>query len=540
MPRQWVDTSAGPIRIPSGYSLHDFRPWLSGLSEPVMASFFRNKLPLDINSARRRKKRRKRKPIETGGAFSRYRERDNLSLSFLHRKRQVALKSQTKIGHYVQNVNGQDVFVPSNYVVVGGDLPASYSYQRTWDQLNPGPPYKSGGPFRTIIGHLPCSEQVGDGTYTNQGNPSNPSGTYWKYRGSFVDDGVWSAGISENSVKSASFSSFTNLSSHHTLAWDKTKPQIPKADIGQFLYELKDLPQMLHTSARAFHNEWRNVRVGNQDLFVPVMPREAADHFLNHQFGWVPFLSDLGKLFDAWNNSIKYISEIVRDNNVWVRRKSVLDESETISVPLTNFSQSGTIPSAEGRSPDGKRMTRIQSNPDGSFSGGYHSFVNRTRVRTWAVGSFKYYRPEFDSTLFDSNSFEMWATVQRLLTLYGARITPTLLYKVTPWTWLGDWFTNLGSHLRRLDDFTVDGIVSRYLYVMRSEEKFATKTCVLNYYSGPVVVQFQRRLSLKQREVADSPYGFNVPWNTMSPRQYAILGAIGISRSNKGFISRGA
>jgi len=40
--------------------------------------------------------------------------------------------------------------------------------------------------------------------------------------------------------------------------------------------------------------------------------------------------------------------------------------------------------------------------------------------------------------------------------------------------------------------------------------------------------------------VADGPYGFNVPWNTITPRQWAILGAIGISRTSSGFISRGA
>jgi hypothetical protein len=63
---------------------------------------------------------------------------------------------------------------------------------------------------------------------------------------------------------------------------------------------------------------------------------------------------------------------------------------------------------------------------------------------------------------------------------------------------------------------------------------------MLNFYSGPVTLQFQRVLSTKQRELADSPYGFNVPWKDLSLRQWAILGAIGISRSNAGYISRGA
>jgi hypothetical protein len=67
-----------------------------------------------------------------------------------------------------------------------------------------------------------------------------------------------------------------------------------------------------------------------------------------------------------------------------------------------------------------------------------------------------------------------------------------------------------------------------------------TKTCHLNFYSGLLTLNFQRRLLTKQREVADSPYGFNTPWNSLSPRQWAILGAIGFGKSPTGFLSRGA
>lgn len=184
-------------------------------------------------------------------------------------------------------------------------------------------------------------------------------------------------------------------------------------------------------------------------------------------------------------------------------------------------------------------MTKSLPSPFGNNLG-YAFQQNRTRKRVWAVGSFKYFRPEFDIALLNDDSFQMWASVQRLLTLYGANITPTLLYKITPWTWLIDWFTNLGDHIQRLDDFVQDGITSRYLYVMDTEEQWQTKTCVLNFFSGSVSVNFQRRLVTKQRRAADSPYGFNAPWNNLSLRQFAILGAIGISQSNGGFISRGA
>jgi hypothetical protein len=149
-----------------------------------------------------------------------------------------------------------------------------------------------------------------------------------------------------------------------------------------------------------------------------------------------------------------------------------------------------------------------------------------------------FYRPEFDANDpgFDSGLM----TLRRALTQYGVRINPSVVYKLIPWSWCVDWFTGFGKYVDRLNDFVEDGITSRYLYVCRSEERTITKTSFLNYYTGPHTVQFQRRLLLKQREVADSPYGFDVPWNSITLRQASILAAIGVSRSGAGYVSRGA
>jgi hypothetical protein len=347
------------------------------------------------------------------------------------------------------------------------------------------------------------------------------------------------------------------------LAWDKLKPVIPKASLAQFIYELKDLPGMLETSANAFHGQWRALGTASEfnplaidvldrgqfgrhrpfrQISIPIMhPDEVADHFLNHSFGWVPFISDLQKFLNVWNNTTKYISDIVRDNGVFVRKRRVLEESDDTSLETFTGVDSGTIPSSEMRGPSGFPLCKVMT-VGGVSQKGFMTFSTRTIKRTWACGSFKYYRPEFDPSIYmaDDSNFDDLQTVQRLLTLYGARINPTLLYKITPWTWLVDWFTGLGNYIQRLDDFVQDGIVARGLYVMQTQQKIMTKTCVLNFFSGPVTLKFQRELTFKQRELADSPYGFDVPWQNLSPRQWAILGAIGISRSSHGYISRGA
>jgi hypothetical protein len=526
--------------------------------------FFRNPFR-EIRSIYRHRKRHRHGMRQYFAAFSRFREKNLNSDLFLNRNTEPKLKAGTVLGKSKQIVNGVlDASLGGN-TTLGSDLKASLHVVRTWDQLHPGPPYRGGGPFRSIVYHLPESRKVGYGRFTNQGRSAATPNTYGVYTGSFVDNGVW-LGDSYETIKAKGFSNFPSLSAYHSQAWDKCKPVIPKASLGQFLYELRDLPGMLETSANAFHREWKVLGEADRfnplarDVFergqfgrrrdalqvaIPVMrPNEAADHFLNHNFGWVPFLGDLGKIFDAFNHSVEYIAAIARDNGQWVKRRRVLDESEVISAEALVGVDSATIPSSEMRDSLGFPMCNLMT-LGGVTQRGFCHQTTITKKRVWAAGQFKYYRPEFDVPLmsdFEHGSalIDDMNTVRRLMTLYGLNVSPSLIYKLTPWTWMVDWFTGLGDHIQRLDDFVQDGIVSRGLYVMESEEKVTTKTCMLNFYSGPVTLQFQRVLSTKQRELADSPYGFNVPWKDLSLRQWAILGAIGISRSNAGYISRGA
>jgi len=418
--------------------------------------------------------------------------------------------------------------------VTNGETRTASLYGREcWDQVNPGPPFHTGGPFKLIQYEVPGTE-FRAGYPTSRGFISKfpVPGNYSEYSGGYLDGGLWIAD-SFGPYSTANAGSFGTLSGYHSQAWDQTKPTIPQWNLTQFAYELKDLPGMLEQSANFFHNAWRSFGGGYSTTFMN--PRNVADSFVNEQFGWAPFIGDLQKLLAAWENSAAFISRTVRDNRRWVRRSRVLEATDTVS-PIQRFYSADTIP--------GSGVLDVWNVPmcdnmvlDGITCRGFTDFQKIVKTKIWAVGSFMYYRPEFDpiDPAFDSGIM----VLRRALTQYGVRINPSVVYKLIPWSWAVDWFTSFGKHIDRLNDFVEDGITARYLYVCKTEERTITKTSFLNYFSNPVTVQFQRRLRLKQREVADSPYGFNVPWNSISPRQWAILGAIGISRSGSGYVTRG-
>lgn len=409
---------------------------------------------------------------------------------------------------------------------------SSAGWRRTWDRLNPGPPYLAGGAFKKIEYHLEQGSRKGYGTYTSDGNPNLiGTGLRFVYEGDFRSDSNWGVGNSTDFTQS-DFTDFSPLSEYHSLAWDKCKPTISKAGLTQFLVELRELPTMLATTANFFHNSWRSFGGGYSS--VVMHPSSVADNFLNYNFGWVPFINDLSSLYDTWVNSHKYIAQTVRDNGRWLKRKRVLEVSES-NIRANRFYHSGTDPSSGSfqMEPLLRDMTL-----DGSTCKAYCDIYDETLSSVWAAGSFKYYRPEFDDNLADFSS--SFTTVQRLLALYGARVNPSVLWKVTPWTWAIDWFAGVGKFIEHHDEFVDDGIVSQYLYCMKHTERRIVKNSYFNWFSGPRLLTWFRRIAYKQREVADSPYGFNRPWQTLSAKQWAILGSIGFTRLNGGFIAHGS
>jgi len=401
-----------------------------------------------------------------------------------------------------------------------GATELSEHFERIWDRKNPGPPYRSGGPLTYVKYFIPASDRrrvvVSDRT--------PQSGSYKVYNGSFVDSGFW--GPDNTSAYRTEMP--PPITGYDSLAWDKLKPKVTKANLAQFLYELRELPRQLETTANGMYNAWRSFGGGYSKVIMH--PTSVAEHFLNHQFGWVPFLSDVVQLHNVFQNSEKYLAELLAQNNTWVRKRRVL-ESTNVKSLVHRLYGSGTEP--------GSGDHRFQSfynqfTIDGFTVPAVCDITQELNTTVWAVGSFKFYRPEFDVSADEGSKLNL---IKRYLTLYGLRINPTVVWKVTPWSWAVDWFSGFGKFIERLDDFVVDGIVSRYLYIMKSTEKKVTKTSLLNFKSGQRVLQWQRSYATKQRKVADSPYGFDQTWNNLSIRQWAILGAIGITRTSGGFTS---
>jgi hypothetical protein len=333
------------------------------------------------------------------------------------------------------------------------------------------------------------------------------------YHGGFWPLGVWQDTSSIPALVTGE-SLVPSTAAYELRAYKRLRPKIETASAFVFAAEFRDLPRMLKSTSRTFHEIWRVM--GGNSVTKMMQPNRVADNFLNHQFGWVPFVNDLSKFYTTFQNAAKAKSQLTHDNNRSVRRRVTL-EDQTSKVTLSSGTGMGVEPL--GDLVGTLLCTGVQ--PTWQHVEENHSTVS-------AVGCFKYYRPEFDETLPDYNS--AWTGIKRDLTLYGLRVSPSNIYRATPWTWLIDWATDFGDNIIAFDDMVLDSVAFQYLYLMRRVQKTQTFLQTLPFWDGTQTMSWPVNYDGKVRRGASTPYGFGLTWNLLTPRQLAILAALKITR----------
>jgi hypothetical protein len=122
--------------------------------------------------------------------------------------------------------------------------------------------------------------------------------------------------------------------------------------------------------------------------------------------------------------------------------------------------------------------------------------------------------------------------LKRLLTIYGFRINPDTLWKVTPWSWFIDWFFALGRNIKIMNAIAEDSVAAKYAYIMSHQVKTTNQISISFFKSGNLAIVVPRHVEYKQRVNAGSPYGFSRGWETLSPKQLGILGALGVTKTS--------
>lgn len=377
------------------------------------------------------------------------------------------------------------------------------------DALHPGPPYRTGG----LLGIFRYSNDRscrGGGEYITMISPTSG----YRYRGGFVQSygmGFSNPSISVSSAElyastgTGTLASIGDVSSYGATGWKKFRPGNPVADLGVFLGEAKDVPRMLFGTATYFRNLWRSMG-GDASAFKP---KAVADQWLNTQFGWLPFVSDLRKFYKTYVTLDERIARIKRYNGRWQKRGGAVLTVDTDSI----------VTQAVGNIHWPALPTYMYRKVNGSR--GNYTITDIYKRKVWFEGSFRYWIPNIESPIWRKRA---------IVELFGAKPNPSLLWELTPWSWLIDWFSNVGDVIANFDNGWADNLAARYAYVMGTTQ--CTRVIDSTSYMADgtnIHITSTYPLVWKSR-VGASPFGFGLTSEDLSARQWSILAALGISK----------
>jgi hypothetical protein len=313
-------------------------------------------------------------------------------------------------------------------------------------------------------------------------------------------------------------------------AWNGTKPDFQQLEgftsaaeadeAGGMVKTSLETVKRLRTEAKRFNNEY--ITLGGTPHGPRIGPRAVANEFLNIKFGWIPFVQDVIDFTKTVHFYRNLLVKALKYNGIPIRKRISLFSDSKPWVKLAGATYSVSNNSYP-------MPCHAVAFPSDFFSSAPSWEVVEGRTSAaYGIGKWTIYRPEFDS--HRPEFYSSWNKFEQFLTLTGLRISPSSLYKATPWTWLIDWFTDIGNFFQFLTDEFSNSIVSRYCYAMQAQTITRLFTNVLPFRGNPVSLNFARQIVSKQRIAGSSPYGFDLPWESLTAGQYAILGALGITK----------
>lgn len=307
-------------------------------------------------------------------------------------------------------------------------------------------------------------------------------------------------GADPNAYYSGSFSANASMSQfgigrHDPSAWgtsayNRMKPTAPSWSGLNAIYELKDLPGML------------------QQRFQSV--KDIGNYWLALKFGWEPLLRDVRSFINLQRGAEKRLAQLLRDNGRPVRRRITMQDLEVKNVTTAGSGYGAVYPTI---------ITQ--------FYAKVPTFLDRVTEtdRVWASGQYKYWLP--------SGPRDVGWKRNMLARIYGLNPSPSVVYNAIPWTWLVDWFFNVGDVIENLEAGVADRLAASHFYIMREYRETLRREATMWFHmQGGGIRSFTSSCVVTRKScerARGNPFGFTVP-NPLNGMQLSILGALGLSR----------
>jgi hypothetical protein len=276
-------------------------------------------------------------------------------------------------------------------------------------------------------------------------------------------------------------------------AWRKMRPDKPEMDLSLAIGELKDLPRQLKQ------------RLSDSPL------KNIGSYYLGLQFGWKPLLNDIVKLYYLQRNVEKRITQLLRDNGKPVRRRVNLYSNVTELAKLTTTGYNIWEPILN--------TYYYRGDPSSTLT-------STTTDRVWASARFRYWLPPGPRDVRWRSSLKR--------ELMGLTPSPSTVYNLVPWSWLVDYFSNVGDVIENLSAGVSDRLAADYFYVMREATRTQRRQATIKLHDtdgNPVTFHGSSQVQrFEKSRIKGNPFGVTASEESLTGMQWSILGALGLSK----------
>ena len=302
-------------------------------------------------------------------------------------------------------------------------------------------------------------------------------------------------------------------------------PRAAKADLAITVLELLtgNLPRIL---ARIGDNltriaiDWK-LQTG-KELRKHTNP---GNEWLSYHFGWAPLVKDVFAAIDVLYrlHVLLYASDDTRRH----RGGDLATLGRNTESSTSPLAHGGAIGTNTFLSPQVKDFT-------GTFGAGWLDPVGVRVSKSVLIEADFRFAARYHSGA-RPNSREQ-GYLDKALDLLGLDITPATLWNLAPWTWLLDWFSNIGTVAQNLSDLDWSNVLLDYAYLTTVVK--TTSSIGVNMpaswssgrYTTSTPFIAQRWVTTEKVREQASPYGFSVSWTGLNPFQLSILAALGMTR----------
>lgn len=272
-------------------------------------------------------------------------------------------------------------------------------------------------------------------------------------------------------------------------------PGEPAIDLPLFLFELKDVPSMLkHAYKRGKALERAAKGEGQKEIRKYLSnPKNPAEDWLNYHFGWAPFVNDLLALQDI----PKYLSRrahfLSLGEGQHIRTLAELGENDT-----TGYSNSDT----------------------------YDTNLGITGISRWQQTSHKWIVAHWyhDFEASEAILHDGFAAARGAL---GLDVGLSTMWNAIPFTWLTDWFVDVGSLIDLKSNRAGISFKNASLMTHRTYTKTTSPKSVPKGYT---ITDSQWTKETKQRQLWSPSLPSVLGSNIFTPSRLATLASLQVTR----------